>query len=390
MKRINITLFALMLLTILFSCTRTLLNYTQNGNWVGRAFFAGTSAMGNGACFVIGNNAYVGTGTNPLTPNSKLTAMYRYTPGTIPPNLPYGYDSAWGSWTNSAAFPGQPRSNAVGFTIGGLGYIGSGLANDGITPLADFYSYDPSSNTWTQIPSCPGPPRYDATAFGLDSVGYFLTGTDNYSFFPDVWKYSPASNSWSSLVAFPGSPRSGAVNFSYNHLGYILTGFTLNSKYAIGNSPYDFWSFHPENLPGAGPSADTTKVWKRLRDIYNTSGGTYDDGYTNILRRNAVAFTILGTTNGDKGYVALGSNNGADVSFTWEYDFASDLWTEKTPFEGTARTGAVGFSIVTQGAVPTGGGTTRGFIACGLNQGSTTAFSDCDEFFPFQVYNQYD
>src|SRR6202000_2380102 len=96
MKRINITLFSLMLLSILFSCTRTTLNYTQNGNWVGRAFFAGT-AMGSGVSFVIGNNAYVGTGTNPLTPNTKLNTMFRYTPGTIPPGAPYGYDSAYGS-----------------------------------------------------------------------------------------------------------------------------------------------------------------------------------------------------------------------------------------------------------------------------------------------------
>src|SRR5215469_8313407 len=111
MKRINITLFAIMLVAILFSCTHTNLNYTQSGNWVSRATFSGI-AMGAGASFVINNEAYVGTGINPLTPNVKLTTMFKYTEATIPPT-PYGYDSAYGSWTQVTDFPGQARSNAV-------------------------------------------------------------------------------------------------------------------------------------------------------------------------------------------------------------------------------------------------------------------------------------
>ena len=137
--------------------------------------------------------------------------------------------------------------------------------------------------------------------------------------------------------------------------------------------------------------SDTSTIsWHRLRDIYNTSPSTYDDGYTNIIRRNAAAFTILGQPDGDKGYITLGSNNGSDVTFTWEYDFASDLWTEKTPYEGTARTGAVGFSLIGNVPAIAGAASSRGFISTGLNQGSTAGFSDCEEFFPNQTYNQYD
>src|ERR1700727_1408269 len=125
MKRINITLFAIMLLAILFSCTRTNLSYTQSGNWVSRATFSGI-AVGAAASFVVNNVAYVGTGINPLTPNQKVTTMYQYTAAAIP-GTPYGYDSAYGSWSQVAPFPGQARSNAVGFSIGGTGYLGGGL-----------------------------------------------------------------------------------------------------------------------------------------------------------------------------------------------------------------------------------------------------------------------
>ena len=38
----------------------------------------------------------------------------------------------------------------------------------------------------------------------------------------------------------------------------------------------------------------------------------------------------------------------------WEYDPATDTWTQKANFGGGARTGAVGFSIGTKGYVGTG------------------------------------
>ena len=152
MKKINISLCLVMLLAVLFSCSKSNLSYTQNGNWVGHATFAGLIPIGEGASFSIDSTAYVGTGINPLTPNIKLTSMYKYSSATIH-NTVYGYDSAYGSWAQIASFPGQARSNAVGFAIGGTGYIGSGLASDGFTSLADFYAYNPAANTWSEIDS---------------------------------------------------------------------------------------------------------------------------------------------------------------------------------------------------------------------------------------------
>jgi N-acetylneuraminic acid mutarotase len=381
MKRINITLFAIMLVAICFSCTHTNLSYTQSGNWVSRANFSGV-AMGEGASFVLNNEAYVGTGINPLTPNVKLTTMYKYTSAKIY-STPYGYDSAYGSWTQVTDFPGQGRSNAVGFSIGGTtGYLGGGLANDGFTPLNDYYSYTEGGG-WTQIDSLVDQngnshPRYDAVAFSFDTTAYVLTGTDNYNYYNDIYRYSPTTNTWIALPAMPGSKRSGAIQWVYNGRGYLVTGYTNGSKWSSGTQCYDFWYFTP------GSDTATTS-WTRLHDIFNTNAATFDDGYTNIVRVHGVGFIELSTPIGDKGYVTLGALNSSDVTFTWEYDFATDLWTEKTPYEGNARTGAVGFTL--NGA---NGPLQRGFVATGLNQGSTAAFSDCEELFPQQVYNQYD
>jgi N-acetylneuraminic acid mutarotase len=386
MKQIHRSLFTLMLLAVLFSCTKASLNYAENGNWVGRATFSGI-AMGAGASFVINNIAYVGTGINPLIPHTKLQTMFSYSATAIP-NKAYGYDSAYGSWAQVGSFPGQGRSDAVGFTIGNTGYLGSGLANDGATALSDFYAYNAASNTWTEIDSIHNAdssyPRYDAVAFAFDTTAYVLTGTNQLYYFNDIWRYSPSTNTWiQQSFPFPGSPRSGAISWIYKDQGYIVTGYTPGSSTATGNLCYDFWRF----TPGSDTS---TQGWYRLRDIYNTSPQSFDDSYTDIERTGGNGFLILGQPTGDKAYVTLGSANGVDMVFTWEYTFSTDLWNEKTPYEGTARTGACSWTL--SGSVPSTAGvaTTRGFIGTGLNQGSNAAFSDCEEFFPNQVYNQYD
>ncbi|HEY6901700.1 MAG TPA: kelch repeat-containing protein [Puia sp.] len=302
--------------------------------------------------------------------------MFKYTASPISTASPTGYDSALGSWTQIASFPGAPRSNGVGFTTAGKGYIGTGIGNDGFTVYADFYQYDPGSNTWTQVDSIHDAagkyPRKDAVAFGFDNSAYVLTGTDlNYTF-ADVWKYDPGANHWSKQTYVPGGPRSGATTWVYNGRGYLLTGRTPGSRWAVNNMVYDFWMFDPTKPDGSN--------WTRLRDISNTNSATFDDGYTNIVRENAAGFVIKGTATGDKGYLTLGSN-GTAYTFTWEYDFATDLWTEKTPFEGGARVGAQGFTI-----------SNRGFITTGLPSaaGGGTGFTDVLEFFPNQIYNQFD
>jgi hypothetical protein len=370
MKRINTLLFSMMLLGLLFSCSKASLSYTQNGNWVSRAIFAGVP-MGYGSSFVIGNNAYVGTGLNPVTPNTKLATVFRYTPDTIPTSSSTGYDSAFGGWKQMADYGGGGRMKAVGFSIGANGYIGSGTA-DGITPLADFWKYDTAANSWTRVADLSDGtktyPRYDAVAMSFSSNAFVLTGFDSQNYFGDVWEYDPTADKWTQRPDMPGSKRSQAVTWVYNSIGYLVTGYTPGSQWQSGNACYDFWKFDPTKTGNSG--------WTRLRDIYNTNSATYDDAYTNIIRYRAVGFVIKGTSTGDKGYITTGTF-GSSNSYTWEYDFTNDLWTEKTPYEGSAREGAVGFTVMN-----------RGFVTTGISGNS--AYDDCREFFPGQIYNQYD
>jgi hypothetical protein len=119
--------------------------------------------------------------------------------------------------------------------------------------------------------------------------------------------------------------------------GYI-TGGVDNGQYLT-----DFWVYDP--------SSDN---WSKLRAIADLSNESYDDNYTTITGQGKVGFAVNG-----KGYLATG---GKDIGIeTWEYNPGTDLWTEKTSFEGTTRTDAVGFAIGSRGYVTTGKNSTYYF-----------------------------
>ncbi|HRX10351.1 MAG TPA: kelch repeat-containing protein, partial [Draconibacterium sp.] len=81
-----------------------------------------------------------------------------------------------GNWSELSDFDGVPRSDAVGFSIGDKGYIGTGY--DGDDRLSDFWEYNPSQNYWTQKADFPGVARTGAVGFGIGDKGYIGTGYD--------------------------------------------------------------------------------------------------------------------------------------------------------------------------------------------------------------------
>ncbi|MFX9089370.1 hypothetical protein ABTN55_19590, partial [Acinetobacter baumannii] len=74
---------------------------------------------------------------------------------------------------------------------------------------------------------------------------------------------------------------------------------------------------------------------------------SYDDDYTDIVRYNAIAF-VINNASVPKGYLTCGQNGGYTKK-TWEYDFATDLWTRKTTYERAEREGGVGFAVKGRG-----------------------------------------
>ena len=144
------------------------------------------------------------------------------------------------------------------------------------------------------------------------------------------------------------------MSFVIKDIAYVIGG---NNNGAFVT---DFWAYDA--------SSDT---WTKKRDIANTSTDSYDDAYLSIARENAAAFVI-----NERGYIATGDINSL-LSNTWEYDPSTDLWIQKTAFEGTVRNCANGITVQN-----------RGFVL--LGKSTNLSFDDVWEFDPFADYNKND
>jgi N-acetylneuraminic acid mutarotase len=336
--------FSLIVLSAFISCTPKTNLSDQSGNWAFENELNGP-ARSEAVSFVIGNEVYIGTGWNGLT--TRFADFWKY-------------DQVNNSWIQINNMPGLARSSAVAFSVGQKAYVGTGF--DGANILSDFYELDTEGNVWAKKSDFPGGSRYEAVAFSIGNLGYAGTGFDGNSALKDFYQYDPAADAWTE-IGFSGNKRYGAAVFTYQNAAYLVTGVNNGVMQA------DFWKFDP---------AAQTQKWTERRKISNLSNEAYDDGYTTIERWNAAAFVIPPFA-----YLSTGENVGYN-SNTWQYDFSQDIWTVKTPFEGPAVTGAVGYSLYST----TGGG---GFISTGRSAGGQAGSSDFVwEFFPDQTKNPND
>ena len=328
--------FCLLMSLTWMACSKSSDDTTTVGNWVHKVDFKG-AARSEAVSFTINDTAFVGTGYD----------------GTNRLKDFYSYDAERNTWTQRASLPDAApgRNSAVAFAVGGKGYMGTGT--DGVNKFNDFYEYDPATNAWTAKAPFPGTPRYGAVGFAVDGNGYIATGYDG-TWLNDNYQYNPGSNSWSGKADVPNSKRQDASAFVIGDSAYIVTG-TSNLTTINELSRYD-------------PKHDS---WILKRAITNVSDDDYDNDYTSIAGSNCSVFVM-----NNKAYLATGAKPSIS-NVVWEYDPVTDLWDLKQPFEGTARTGAVGFAVKNRGFVTTG-------------SSGSVQLSDTWEFNPTQDYNKND
>jgi N-acetylneuraminic acid mutarotase len=355
--------FVLLISLVMSSCGNS--DDDLVGNWVvASTDFAG-KARGDASSFVIGNKLYVFGGYNGTT-GTRFKDLW-----VLDVAAATGSSSTetLGSWKQladldastatviNASTANYERNNAVGFAIGTKGYIGTGY-NGTSTYLKDFWEYNPGTDKWTQIADIPGGGRYGCYSFAVNDKGYIGGGYDD-NYLLDVYRFDPATGTWSSTKASDGSSlsigkkRAYASTFVIGDIAYLVGG--------VNSSSYntDFWAFD-----GA------TETWTEKRKIANVTDESFDDDYK-IIRSSGSTFVLNG-----KGYYTCGTN-GALLKTTWEYDPATDLWDEKTGFEKTVRTGAIGATVNGRGLILTG-------------KSGSSYLDDINEFYPNDEYNSYD
>ena len=230
------------------------------------------------------------------------------------------YEIPGNTWTNKSPFAGDARHEAVAFSIGNYGYVGTGNVFK-----KDFWEYNSTSNIWTQKADFGGEGRREAVGFSIGNKGYIGTGLTASGLVNDVWEYNPITNQWTSKAPYPGSPVSNAVAFSLNNKGYIGTGSNT------GGYTKAFYEYDP-----------SVNTWTQKTDFAGTA------------REAAVAFSI-----DNKGYIGTGYD-GTYNRDLYAYDPITNTWTAKALMPaGSQRYEAVGFAIGKKGYIATGYAGTR-------------------------------
>lgn len=219
------------------------------------------------------------------------------------------------------------RNGAVGFAIGGKGYVGLGY--DGVNFLNDFWCYDPAENSWTKAPAYPGDGVRYACCFVINDIAYVGGGEDyDNNILGDFYKFD--GKNWEQVKTI-GVPRAQASTFAVGGKGYVFGG--VNGSVIDAFQRYD-------------PAKDT---WETLRMTAPKSRQSYDDQYGSLSCYGATAF-VLNPESFDNGgdncrcYIATGGRGGIG-QLTWEYNPYYDYWIQKTSFEGNARKFAVSFVL---------------------------------------------
>lgn len=233
------------------------------------------------AGFAIGNYGYVGTGRIHPSSNTLTANFYRYDPAT-------------NSWVQKASLPGLARRGAVGFELGGYGYLGTGETTSGNT--ATFYRYNPSTDSWIQIADFTGGARNSAVAFSIGIYAYVGTGNTNTGSKKDFWRYNTALNAWEQKADVGTTNRQEACGFSLNGKGYIGTG----DDYSSGNNFGDMWEYDV-----------ALNAWTQIEDFEGTA------------RRYLTAATLNGLA-----YAGLGTN-GTNFKDFWIFDQTLSLLERK-------------------------------------------------------------
>jgi len=288
---------------------------THTISWFQKSDFAGivrSSAVG----FSIGGKGYVGTGYN----NSY--SIYTHCTRDF-----WEYDPITNTWSQKADYAGGDLTNAVGFSIGNRGYVGTGAYRgpNGVFNIKNiFYEYNPDSNTWTRKTDVPGAypnGRTYAIGFSIGEKGYIGIGWDTYNgYYKNFYEYDPSTDTWTKKLDFSGSERIKSVGFSIGTKGYIGLGGKGSIIYS------DFWEYDPYS-----------NTWSQKADFEGDA------------RYSAVGFSI-----GVKGYVGLGTNGNSNKNDLWEFNQSTNTWRQLNVFEGSPRHSSVGFSIGAKGYIGLG------------------------------------
>lgn len=145
--------------------------------WTEVATFTGGKRRGANA-FTIGGKAYVGFGLNNSAVSTK--DLYQFDPAG---------NGGKGAWIKMEDSNTDLNARAFGFTLvmNEKAYIVGG------TGLSDVWEYTPGTNTWVSVAPFLGGSRSYAAGFSLGNIGYLGTGIGGAVNSDDFWAFDPGA-----------------------------------------------------------------------------------------------------------------------------------------------------------------------------------------------------
>ena len=121
----------------------------------------------------------------------------------------------------------------------------------------------------------------------------------------------------------------------------------------IGHGRMAGAGFSIGNKGFVGMGTDFNAAQSQLKDFWEYDPAT--DSYSQIADYPGGGVNGAGTFSiGDKGYVSCGAGNGNFYNDLWAYDTLTNSWTQKTSLPGAVRDYTVGFAINGKGYIATG------------------------------------
>ncbi len=186
--------------------------YDPSANsWVQKSDFGGGNRRG-AVGFGINGSGFIGTGYD--GDNDKKD-FWKYNPTT-------------NEWTELVGFGGDKRKDATTFILNDKVYLGTGISN-GIY-LDDFWEFNPQTEGWAKKRDLDYEDDYsvmrsNAVGFSLNGLGYMVAGHTNGAI-DSVWEYSPGLDTWEEISGLEATVRQDPVSFSNGSRAFVLLGRT--------------------------------------------------------------------------------------------------------------------------------------------------------------------
>jgi N-acetylneuraminic acid mutarotase len=158
--------------------TGTDINENPMGSWTQKADFQGAGRIW-GEGFSIADFGYVCSGSN----DDDLIDFWQYDPLSTDNDFDTN-GNPMGAWSQKTDYLGPPGTGMVSFIIDNKAYVFN----------YELWQYDPITENWTKMADFPGQPRYAPVGFAINNIGYVGTGVYDDGgniYMDDFWEYLP-------------------------------------------------------------------------------------------------------------------------------------------------------------------------------------------------------